>query len=102
MKICELSNNMSEIMAKLLNIEENKDHHEQLDEPVTTKTQSPYQCEQCKYKCNSEIMLRKHTNTKHSVQILQPNLGASCQSKCTLCDDKFATYEELKHHIEEH
>ena len=101
-KIFELCNNMSEMMAKLMNLEVNEYHNEWLHEPVATKTKSPYECEQCDYKCNTEIMLRKHTNTKHPVQEMQPKLGTSCQSKCALCDETFTTDHELKHHIEEH
>ena len=70
-----------------------------------------YECKQCDYKCEKEITLKKHRNTKHinhhdisniyPEKVIQHNIDNHI-SECSICDDKFLTEEEYTNHIQEH
>ena len=104
-----LSNNMSEIMTKIMSIDiecreklDDKLHEQQDTEEVDTKNQKRFECELCGYKCDLEMTLRKHLNTKHPVEETQSEMEIPCTYTCSLCDEKCQTSEKLADHIEDH
>ena len=115
-KILELSNNMSEIMAKIVNIEVNDDNNERLQESVdnlhnvqlepkqetANNHQYEFKCDFCDYKCSKGVTLMKHTNTLHPVSNTQIVKDRSKELKCVLCPDKFNTRNGLNCHLSEH
>ena len=65
-----------------------------------------YQCKKCDYKCEKEVTLNKHINTKHiselkSEKVIQQDYETEI-SECSICDDKFLTEQEYNNHIKEH
>ena len=99
-----LSNNISEMMAKVMAIDlECSEYHDddQDSENINTENQNQYQCEQCGYKCGSEMTLHKHINTKNPLKITQPESENICYIKWSLCDDICKNSKELADHIEE-
>ena len=51
------------------------------------KSSKLMKCDQCDYSCERQNTLKKHTNTKHTVQ------------KCSLCSEEFTTSMDLISHI---
>ena len=92
------------MMAKVMAIDlECSDYHDDdQDSENVTENQKQYRCEQCGYKCGSEMTLYKHINTKHPKKIRPPKSENLCHFKCSLYDDKCQTSKELADHIEDH
>ena len=62
----------------------------------TTKSkekENSYQCDKCEYNATTEMMLRKHSNTKHN---------DTERLECTLCEENFTIYEEYTNHRKNH
>ena len=75
-----------------------KDVDNTTDETKTVnKTDDNFKCDQCNFKTNKINTLTKHTTTKHAIMI-----SKECNSKCSLCEDRFQTDQEFKKHIAEH
>ena len=47
---------------------------------------------------------KKHRNTKHNVKPKDEEINdiSVCDSKCSVCDDKFENTQEFKKHIQVH
>ena len=86
-KIAELSNTLSDMGTKIEALEVRRERGHQLPEKlnlkqVTTNHKAQFKCAECEYKCDKELILRKHTNTKHQVVVAQPEEETSCDSNC--------------------
>ena len=58
----------------------------------TTKSkekENSYQCDKCEYITTTEMMLKKHSNTKHD---------DAERLECTLCEESLTIYEEYTNH----
>ena len=105
-QLTELSNNMSKMMAKLVNLEVNTDDIQNNSKPEeiqeTASTHYEYKCDKCEYKCSKGVTLMKHINTKHPDYISERVKDTSNELKCVLCPDNFDTREDLNLHLSEH
>ena len=59
----------------------------------TKEQENSYQCDKCEYNATTEMMLRKHSNTKHN---------DTERLECTLCEENFTVYEEYTNHRMNH
>ena len=95
-----LSTNMSEMMAKLINLENSDiDYRSSVQSHQKQEKESnsiDFQCDQCEYKCNRELTLKKHTNTIHPASVEQFDLT------CVFCKGNFSSQKELNEHLSEH
>ena len=95
------NNKMSEIMIKLLNFEasfdnEDRNHCKQNTTQHGSNFQSLFKCDQCDYECTKKVILNKHVNTKHPVDIVnQASDSTVSNTECSLCEDKFNTSKEI-------
>ena len=73
----EMSNIMREMLIKLRNLETNEDDHiNDIQLHHIQETTKQFKYEQCDYTCKNEIILRKPSNTIHTVGVSQ--LEKSC------------------------
>ena len=63
------------------------------------KQQHELKCDACEFKCKSEITLRKHSNTKHSIEITHIDRDTSNNLRCVLCENKFETQNKFNIHL---
>ena len=52
-----------------------------------------YDCDICDYKSTTALMLTKHNNPKHVMEN---------KSECSMCEEKFDTYNEYTDHVNDH
>ena len=92
-------------MAKLMTLETNYGNEERQTQDMMQSSIEKigvFKCDQCNFHCNKEITLRKHTNNKHGFMTAEKELETNCESKCSLCEDKFTSLADLTDHLEEH
>ena len=96
-QIVNLSNNMSEMMCRIMNIETKSSSES------NSKMKNKFSCDQCQYECSKELTLKKHMNTKHGDTEMQDKIETTvCDLECSHCEDTFISTKELRDHIEEH
>ena len=105
-QIAELSRNLSELMIGLITFEKKEEDYKKFvnrKHPSETKShQNIFNCNQCEYKYNREITLKKHIKTVHPLKDIKFSHGASCLQICVLCDDNFKTQENFNIHLDKH
>ena len=84
-----------------------EEHVDHFTEQPNINQEAPNQkdeleCDACEFKCKSEITLRKHSNTKHPIEITHIDRDTSNNLKCVMCEDKFETQNEFNIHLGEH
>uniref|UniRef100_A0A914V2Y8 C2H2-type domain-containing protein n=1 Tax=Plectus sambesii TaxID=2011161 RepID=A0A914V2Y8_9BILA len=58
-------------------------------------------CDSCEYTCSSNDALRKHRRSKHDLLVASEHTAQSATIKCSQCDDRFNTREQLRAHVVE-
>ena len=106
-EINELNNAMSEIMAKILTLEEITPRNQINTKNPTIEVNldnQTFKCDQCEYWCKLEITLKKHINTKHYEKAVLPAAVKPPKSdlQCVLCDNIASTQKEFNEHVEGH
>ena len=94
----QMKNNLSEIMVKMLLDEEKEYNYKNSQQDGDSKEycvseveKENFNCNQCKFRCNKEVTLNKHKNTKHE------------SHKCDECGHNFKSSSKLgKHKIRDH
>lgn len=104
-----MSNNMSELMIKMINFGINENVHLNQNpqdgsqaEKHNTNVMKYFKCETCATSFITEIALKKHVNTKHPVLVNHPTTAEMCDLKCVLCEDKFDSKKDFNDHIKDH
>ena len=94
------------MIIRLITFEEKKEDynkHVKPKQPSETEShQNDFNCNQCEYKSNREITLKKQINTAHPLKDIKVSHDVSCEQNCVLCDDKFITQEDFNINLEKH
>ena len=69
----------------------------------TTKSKESFKCNKCDFESNKEIILNKHTNTKHALKVAEKDTKyKASRNECSLCEDRFELDDDLEKHVDEH
>ena len=98
LQILHLSDTMSEIMIKIVNMETETDETDESKPVQQFWHKSKF--DQCQYKFNKKRTLRNYINTKH-LEDDSPEESVS-DLEYSHCEEKINSTEELRDHIEEH